>query len=52
MAGTWGESYQPYHGRSHGHVETEYEAWSNMVYHEKSAEAVVPGNLNLTVIVG
>ena len=28
VAGTWGESYQPYHGRSHGHAETEYEAWS------------------------
>jgi hypothetical protein len=25
-AGTWNESYSPYHGRSHGHVETEYEA--------------------------
>ena len=23
MTGTWRESYQPYRGRSHGHVETE-----------------------------
>lgn len=26
VAGTWGKSYQPYRGRSHGRVETEYEA--------------------------
>jgi len=26
-AGTWNESYLPYHGRSHGHVETKYETW-------------------------
>jgi hypothetical protein len=26
VAETWGESYQPYRGRSHGRVETEYEA--------------------------
>ena len=26
VAGTWRESYLSYHGRSHGHVETEYEA--------------------------
>ena len=31
-----------YHGRSHEHVETEYEAWSKQVYREKSAEAIVP----------
>ena len=27
-AGRWDESYWSYHGRSHGHVETKYEAWS------------------------
>jgi len=26
-AGTWNESKSPYHGRSHGQVETEYETW-------------------------
>lgn len=28
MAGTWNESELPYHGRSHGRVETEYETRS------------------------
>jgi len=40
-AGTWSESLLPYRGRSHGHAETEYEAWSKQVYREKSAEAIV-----------
>jgi len=39
--GIWCESYLSYHGRSHGHVETVYEAWSKQVYREKSAEAIV-----------
>ena len=43
--GTWCESYLSYHGRSHGHVETTYETWSKQVCREKSAEAIVPGNL-------
>lgn len=40
-AGIWSESMLPYRGRSHGHAETEYEAWSKHVYREKSAEAIV-----------
>lgn len=42
-AGIWDESHRSYPGRSHGHVETEYEAWSKAC-HEKSAEAIVPCN--------
>lgn len=41
MAGIWRESELSYRGRSHGHVETEYEAWSK-ASREKSAEAIVP----------
>ena len=41
VAGTWDEGYLSYHGRSHGRVETEYEAWSKAC-HEKSAEVIVP----------
>ena len=37
--GTWCESYLSYHGRSHGHAETKYEAWSKQVCCEKSAKA-------------
>ena len=43
-AGIWDESHRSYPGRSHGRVETEYETWSKAC-HEKSAEAIVPGNL-------
>ncbi len=41
MADRWKERLRSYPGRSHGHVETEYEAWSKAC-HEKSAEAIVP----------
>jgi len=43
MAGIWDEGYLSYHGRSHGRVETAYEARSKAC-HEKSAEAIVPLN--------
>ena len=43
VAGTWSESGLPYHGRSHGRVETAYETRSK-ASHEKSAEAIVPTN--------
>jgi len=40
--GTWSESILSYHGRSHRHVETEYEAWlKKKICCEKSAEAIV-----------
>jgi len=41
-AGTWDESYLPYHGRSHRHVETKYDTWLKKIYCEKSAEVIVP----------
>lgn len=28
VAEKWGEGYLSHHGKSHGHAETEYEAWS------------------------
>jgi hypothetical protein len=40
-AGRWNEGYLSYHGRSHRHVETLYEAWLKKICCEKSAEAIV-----------
>jgi hypothetical protein len=40
--GTWNESELSYPGRSHGHAKMNFKVWSKTVYHEKSAEVVVP----------
>ena len=45
-AGRWDEGYLPYHGRSHEHAETRYEAWSKASC-EKSAEAIVDTGTSL-----
>lgn len=44
--GTWKESELSYPGRSHGHVEMNFETWSKTVYHEKSAEVILPDIIN------
>lgn len=44
VADRWKERLRSYPGRSHGRVETEYEAWSKAC-HEKSAEAIIPMKL-------
>ena len=43
VAEKWDEGYLFYHWRSHGRVETEYEA-RRKASHERSAEAIVPHN--------
>ncbi|HZK61457.1 MAG TPA: hypothetical protein VFC41_05225 [Anaerovoracaceae bacterium] len=44
--GTWNESELSYPGRSHGHVEINFKTWSKTVYHEKSAEVILPDIVN------
>lgn len=44
--GTWKESELSYPGRSHGHAEMNFKTWSKTVYHEKSAEVIVPDIVN------
>ena len=39
--GTWNESELSYPGRSHEHMEMNFEIWSKTVCREKSAEAIV-----------
>ena len=44
--GSWNESELSYPGRSHGHAEMNFKAWSKTVCHEKSAEVIVPDIVN------
>ena len=44
--GTWNESELSYPGISHGHVAIDFKTWSKTVYHEKSAEVIVPNIVN------
>jgi len=44
--GEWNESELSYPGISHGHAEMNFKAWSKTVYHEKSAEVIVPDIVN------
>lgn len=44
--GTWNESELPYPGIAHGHAEMNFEPWSKTVYHEESAEVIVPDIVN------
>ena len=44
--GEWNESELSYPGISHGHEEMNFKTWSKTVYHEKSAEVIVPDIVN------
>jgi hypothetical protein len=44
--GIWNESESPYPGRSHGHAVMNFKVWSKTVWHEKSAEVIVPDIVN------
>lgn len=44
--GAWNESELSYPGISHGHAEMNFKTWSKTVYHEKSAEVIVPDIVN------
>lgn len=41
-AGMWNEGKVSYRGRSHGRIEIEYEIRLKKIYHDKSAETMVP----------